>query len=105
MDVRQAKGLEIADRMLILPEGDDEWSVPSQQTGGGRYVVSLKPEALSCTCEDFQLRRKKCKHIYAAEIRLERISSGAEMPEVLSETPVRQRPTYRQDWPAYDAAQ
>src|SRR5260370_1448345 len=107
MDAREAKGREIADRMLILPEGDD-WSVPSQQTGGGRYVVSLNPDALSCTCEDFILRQKPCKHIHAARIRLERIDGklpeSSEPPS--SETPNRKRPTYKQpNWPAYHESQ
>jgi predicted nucleic acid-binding Zn finger protein len=39
------------------------WAVPSQ-SGKGKYTVEL--EKPSCTCPDFALRGKKCKHIYAA---------------------------------------
>ena len=103
MDTREFKGLELAAKAKI------EWRktyfyVPSQSHKGG-YKVDA--EANTCTCEDFELRRQPCKHIYAARIVKER-NRGKPIPEMpdeeLVELPTK-RPTYSQDWPAYNAAQ
>ncbi len=53
----------------------------------------------SCTCPDFALRGLKCKPIYAVEYPL---TPATEAWSAVSKT---KRPTYRQDWPAYHAAQ
>jgi hypothetical protein len=54
MDLRELKALEIAARSRILFE-KGAWLVPSQGSPGYRYKVTLDP--ISCTCEDFALRR------------------------------------------------
>jgi len=54
MDMRELKALEIAARSR-LSFHDGVWTVPSQSSGGS-YRVTLEP-GISCTCEDFQLRR------------------------------------------------
>lgn len=103
MDARQIKGLEIAARMRVVREGS-AWSVPSQ-TGGGKYRVD--PAAPNCNCEDFQLTRLPCKHVFAVRFVIER-EQGDE-PAIPAPTPDAQphssRPTYPQQWPAYVRAQ
>ena len=102
MNARERKGLEIAARMRIAFKGD-AWQVPSQ-TSKAFYRVVFGP-ACSCTCEDYELRQDWCKHIYAVKFFLER-EHGGEPAVIEEEEPVRPRkPTYKQDWPAYNAAQ
>lgn len=103
MEARQIKGLEIAARMRVVPDGRF-WTVPSQ-TGQGKYRVD--PDAPSCDCEDFQLSRKPCKHVYAVRFVIERENgNAAAVPEPRKEdTPHKDRPTYKQNWPAYVRAQ
>jgi transposase len=100
MDLRELKGLELAARAKIVFK-DGAWVVPSQ-TGNGKYTVVLKPAGDSCTCDDFTLRQQPCKHIHAARIVRER-DGGKPAPVVVDAEP--KRPTYAQDWPAYDLAQ
>ncbi len=100
MDLRELKGLEIAARMRIVWD-DDAWIVPSQTTSA-KYRVVLRP-AVSCQCEDFQLSQKACKHVYAARYVQERDHAG-KTPMVKTED-VPKRPTYRQNWSAYNLAQ
>ena len=103
MQSREQKGLEIAARMRVVRDGDS-WSVPSQ-TAGGKYRVD--PVAPSCTCEDFQLRQAACKHVHAVRFVLER-ERGNEtvIPAAAPDArPPSHRPTYKQDWPAYNRAQ
>ena len=103
MDTREFKGLELAARAKI------EWRktyfyVPSSKHEGG-YKVDAG--ATTCTCDDFELRQLPCKHIFACRIVKERNRGKPieEMPEeTVVELPVA-RPTYRQDWPNYNAAQ
>src|SRR5262245_56513998 len=57
----------------------------------------------SCTCEDFELTGRECKHMIAVRLWLD---AGEPGPAPKAErTPVPKRPTYRQDWPAYNHAQ
>jgi transposase len=100
MDVRELKALELAAKSRIAFDGK-AWLVPSQ-SGNGKYRVTIKPEA-SCTCEDFQLRQRPCKHVIAARIVCAR-DRGGKHPEITTDA-VPKRPTYRQDWPEYDRAQ
>jgi transposase len=101
MDMRELKGLEIAARSRIGYK-DGAWLVPSQ-SGKGMYRVHLTPQGDSCECEDFQLTAKPCKHIHAARIIRER-DHGCKAPAMDMDI-VPKRPTYRQDWPAYNLAQ
>src|SRR6266540_3897661 len=100
MDMRELKGLEIAARSRIIFESGF-WYVPSQ-SGSGKYKVKLG-ESPSCTCEDFQLRNKPCKHVIAARIVCERDHNGK--APTIDTNVVPKRPTYKQDWPAYNLAQ
>lgn len=103
MNMRELKALEIAARFrLVCAEG--VWTVPSQ-SGSGKYRVILAPD-VSCECEDFQLRREACKHVLACRLVCQR-DHGGMVPAVpiivVDEVP--KKPTYSQDWPAYNEAQ
>jgi transposase len=100
MELRQLKGMELAARKRISYDGHG-FSVPSQ-SGPDPYRVTLRP-AESCTCEDFQLRQLPCKHVFAARFVQER-EFGGHAPALDTEQLPR-KPTYRQDWPAYNLAQ
>jgi transposase len=100
MERRQLKGMELAARKRISYDGHC-FSVPSQ-SGGDSYRVTLRP-AESCPCEDFQLRQLPCKHIFAARFVQER-EFGGRAP-ALDTDQLPKKPTYRQDWPAYNLAQ
>ncbi len=96
MEARQVKGLEIATDHEITRNGNI-FIVPSQSSGK-RYSVNLFIQ--SCTCLDFEENRTKCKHLYAVENFLLR-ESGATLP-----TPEKAvKPTYKQEWHAYNLAQ
>jgi transposase len=100
MDMRELKGLEIAARCRIGFK-DGVWLVPSQ-SGHGTYRVTLRP-SVSCSCEDFLLTQKPCKHIHAARLVQERDHDGK--PPAINVDAVPKRKTYRQDWPSYNLAQ
>jgi transposase len=100
MELRQLKGLELAARKRITYDGHG-FSVPSQ-SGPDPYRVTLRP-AESCSCEDFQLRLRPCKHIFAARFVQEREFGGHAPAVDTGQLP--KKPTYKQDWPAYNLAQ
>ncbi len=108
MDARQQKGLEIAATMRLEKQADGTWSVPSQ-SDKGRYRVTVGDDGPHCTCPDFELRQKICKHAYAVEYVMKRETVTETTPEGAVRTTVTEtaamRVTYPQDWPAYNAAQ
>jgi transposase len=95
MESRQLKALEIASSEIIR-EGN-VWLVPSQSSSK-KYTVNLFLQ--TCTCLDFESYRNKCKHLLAVEYQLQR-ESGAALPI----PDKRVRPTYKQEWHAYNLAQ
>jgi transposase len=99
MDMRELKALEIAARSRIVFENGC-WLVPSQ-TSAKKYRVSLNP--IHCQCEDFELRRDACKHVLAVRLTCER-EGGMKAPAIVTDA-VPKRPTYRQQWSAYNLAQ
>src|SRR5439155_25485402 len=101
MDLRQAKALEIAARLRLTLDGGG-WLVPSQ-SGSGTYRVVTWPGAGSCTCPDYELTLRPCKHILAARLVEER-EDGNQAPPLNTDA-VPKKPTYRQNWPAYNEAQ
>jgi SWIM zinc finger len=101
MDLRELKGLELAARARIV-WADDAWSVPSQ-SAGGTYRVTTWPGAESCECEDFQVRQTACKHIIAARLVEER--DGKRPAPPIDTTTIPKKPSYPQNWAAYNAAQ
>lgn len=98
MDARQERGLQIA-ALSKIEKNPLGWEVPSQ-SGNGSYVVAIG-EKPYCTCPDFETRRQPCKHIYAVEYVIQR-ESHADGSETYTESV---KVTYRQEWPAYNAAQ
>jgi hypothetical protein len=67
MDARPERGLQLAQRGHITKHANG-WKVLSQ-SGNGSYFVHLEDKP-SCTCSDFELRQRPCKHIYAVEQRI-----------------------------------
>lgn len=104
LNVRELRGLDIANRYTIKQE-NGFWFVPSASGKSDRYKVCIK--AQKCTCPDFEIRRNKCKHIFAAEYHFEQsFLSELETKEiVIPQTYLPPRKTYSQDWIAYDKAQ
>ena len=96
MHAREIKGLEIASRSQVTRNGRI-WTVPSQSSS---KTCSVNLKFQTCTCPDFETNRQKCKHIYAAENVRQR-ENGAVLPA----PPKVTKPTYRQEWPAYNKAQ
>jgi transposase len=101
MDFRELHGMEIAARFQVV-FADGAWRVPSLSTAGKIYRVTLG-DRMACDCEDFQLRRKACKHVLAAQIVCARDHGGAP-PSILVDA-VAVRPSYPQNWPQYNEAQ
>ena len=109
METRQHRGLAIA-ALCRITQKFGHWSVPSQ-TGNGYHRVHVGPETFDCTCGDFENTAKKCKHIYAVEYVIQREAAGEDSTPIPEEdlppigSTVAPRPTYKQDWKAYNAAQ
>ncbi len=101
VNTRELKALEIAARMRIAWE-DGAWSVPSS-SGQGKYRVILKPDGNTCTCPDFELTGKDCKHVLAAQFVMERDHGGK--PLLIDTDTLPEKKTYKQVWRAYNFAQ
>jgi transposase len=103
MDARDVKALELTGSTRIS-YANGMWLVPSQ-SANVRYRVNPSASAPDCSCEDFQTRGQPCKHIRAVRQLLERQLRGDPHPDPAT-IPMRPpRPTYGQDWPAYNLAQ
>lgn len=97
---REERGRQIA-RLGGIRRVGARFAVPSQSARtGSAYVVDLADEA--CTCPDYEQRRMRCKHQEAVLFWL--VWEGSVSTESPTATP-KQRKTYRQNWPAYNAAQ
>jgi len=122
-ELRRRRGLIIAGLCHVRPDGkDNRYRVPSQ-TGAFQYLVSIDPKKgpdWRCDCKDYEARQKPCKHIFAVRFVIEREKdAGSPTPPAvtqaraltecekvaLSEQANPKRATYKQDWPAYNAAQ
>ena len=103
-DLREQRGIVLAATKQIHQHGDC-WIVPSQSGGGVYAVRHLAETNPECSCPDYESRRQNCKHIYAAifVMRRERRPDGTTITETIAIT--KERPTYPQVWPAYNAAQ
>lgn len=107
MSEREQKALAIAAKNKLAKKGD-VWLVPSQSDNGHYKVNNTDPDWPTCTCMDFELRRARCKHIYAVEYTIERetktktTTKGQVTTTTTTET-VKIR--YKQVWPAYNSAQ
>ena len=104
MEPRQERGLVIAATTKIQRYGE-RWKVPSQ-TGNGFYMVDM--EHSKCSCPDYETRREKCKHIYAAIYVMKRElgeNGQITITEAIALATNDKRASYAQVWPAYNAAQ
>jgi transposase len=106
MDARQLKARQIVADGGIT-RGAECYFVPSQ-SDKDRYRVVLDGLFPSCTCEDFELTGRPCKHMTAA--RLWRDAGHPPKPDFTKgvkpkPTPRAPRPTYRQDWQNYNKSQ
>lgn len=100
-NIRELRGLDTANRYTLKQE-NGFWFVPSSSGKSTRYKVCLKSQ--KCTCPDYEIRRQKCKHIFAAEYSFEQdFLSSLDALEVAKAAKVRK--TYRQEWTAYNQAQ
>lgn len=102
MDARQEKGRLLANDKRIQRIEGSTWKVPSQTQNAGGYLVNAL--AGTCSCPDHELRRTKCKHIWAVEL-TQTVETAADGSEVVTESIKVTRKTYRQDWPSFNAAQ
>jgi Transposase DDE domain/SWIM zinc finger len=91
---------------------DGKWIVPSQSQPRFKYKVDPSEQSPSCGCPDFQLHGgcngHVCKHVIAVRHVMQRtlFPDGSEtVTESLAITATKVRKTYKQDWPAYNAAQ
>ena len=100
MDSRAFNALELAARAKIEQRGT-YWFVPSATHQGGYRVDHAATE---CSCEDFELRQEPCKHVLAVRIVKDRNRSRP-VADITDESGPPKKPTYRQQWPAYNAAQ
>lgn len=77
------------------------WKVPSQSTSGMSYIVSFNGHEPTCNCPDCELRKTKCKHIWAVEYYIKQ--------EIDQEGRITQtksiKVTYGQKWSAYNKSQ
>jgi transposase len=98
METREARGLQIALSSHIT-RLENLWIVPSQ-TSAKKYAVDLDNDPPTCTCPDYETRRRECKHILAVRFQLKQ-ESGESLPEPEKVA----RPTYAQPWYEYNQAQ
>jgi transposase len=108
-EARRQRGLAIAAMTKIEQRKSGLWVVPSQK-GTGNYWVRMDQEHPFCTCPDFEERAQPCKHVFAVQFTMEKESrpDGTEIvKEVVTVTreTVAKKPTYKQNWPAYNRAQ
>src|SRR3989338_6328850 len=98
IEIRKVKGLEIAKTSRISKVGNG-WHVPSQ-SGAGFYVVQSNGFGATCTCPDYELRKCKCKHVFAVEFVVTKEVDN-EGNVTITQTI---RKTYSQNWSEYDKA-
>lgn len=70
---RQQRGLAIA-ALVPISEHKLGYMVPSQ-SGRGQYIVSIDEDSRFCTCPDYALRQRDCKHLVAVQLTAHRRSA------------------------------
>ncbi len=96
---RKQRGMQIAQTSRIT-KTDKGWKVPSQ-TGSGYYVVVSNGFGAECNCPDHELRKAKCKHIFAVELIVTKEVDNDGNVTVTKTV----RKTYSQDWHNYNISQ
>ena len=98
---RQQRGLAIA-ATVPIKKTKLGYSVVSQ-SGKGKYVINIDDEDDPyCSCPDFELRNKPCKHIYSVEFRTMQDEDLSITPDIDTVAPKK---TYSRDWANYNLAQ
>ncbi len=98
-ELRKERGVQIANTSQII-KNKRGWLVPSQSTTA-KYLVRFNHNEPECSCPDFEMRRMKCKHIFAVETTITK-QIDAEGTATITKTT---RMTYSQNWNAYDKSQ
>lgn len=96
---RQQRGQLIAQKYRIT-RTDKGYEVPSQ-FNKGKYLVKVRYDKKECNCPDYELRRCKCKHIFAVEYTL-REEIDKEGNVTVTQTVKK---TYPQNWKSYNFSQ
>lgn len=99
MDARKQRGFQISTNTNAVTRNRLGWKVRSQSNNGS-YVVNIEEDPF-CTCPDFEARQTRCKHIWAVEFVIKQETA----PDGMVTETRAMRVTYKQDWPAYNAAQ
>ena len=106
METREERGKAIAASGLVKKGKDDLTYFVTAQSKAGAYKVDLTGDDPTCSCPDFELSGKPCKHVYAVAytvVQQKNSDGSTTVTETVSLT--RQRKTYPQNWPAYNRAQ
>jgi transposase/predicted nucleic acid-binding Zn finger protein len=107
MDVREERGKAIAATGVVKKSNKGEiWTVPAQSRAGS-YSVDLAGDEPKCSCPDFELRGKACKHVFAVAyaVVLQKNEDGSTTVTETVTVTAEKRKTYPQNWPAYNRAQ
>ena len=96
---REQRGQLIAQKYRIR-RTDKGYEVPSQ-FNKGKYLVKVRYDHKECNCPDYEVRRQKCKHIFAVEFTLQEEIDN-EGNKVITQTVKK---TYPQNWKAYNISQ
>ena len=98
---REQRGELLAKSVRIVQTPKGFWRVTSQTNSGRQYIVKFNGHEPKCNCPDCQMRKKKCKHIWAVEFYLKRqINEEGKITETKGV-----KITYAQKWSAYDKSQ
>lgn len=107
MDVREERGKAIAAMGAVKKTKDALIYYVTAQSKPGSYKVDLTGDEPTCSCPDFELRCKPCKHVFAVAytvVQQQNPDGSTTVTEEVTVT-VAKRKTYPQVWPAYNAAQ
>jgi len=105
MNPREQRGLQLVESGNV-EKRNAVYVVRSQTDKSQKYTVALGKEPY-CSCPDHD-NGHKCKHIFACEITLSRITQEQHADgsvTTTAESITVKRTTYRQNWPAYNEAQ
>jgi len=97
--VRKERGFEIAKTSRIV-KTEKGWKVPSQ-SGSGHYIVVSNGFGAECSCPDHEVRKCKCKHIWAVELTVTKEVDNQGNVTITKTV----RKTYSQDWKNYNLSQ
>lgn len=96
---REQRGLLIAQKYRIR-RTDKGFEVPSQ-FNKGKYLVKIRYDKKTCNCPDYEVRKKKCKHIFAVEYTLKEEIDNKGKPIIVETV----KKTYPQNWKQYNISQ